>query len=155
MSIELIGSEDFKNSELEAIKQKFEDAGFEAKLSNRQTFRKSLAPPPEIWIVFGIAGIVVTSFMKGFFGKMGEDAYGKFKSVIRSVIQNKKENGITQVKIKVVNDTINIIILLPDDIETLNDAFDKLPKFLDNNQDMKNDMITFVNGKWMRLRDMK
>ena len=153
MDIEVITSKDFDESDLGEIKQLFEDVSFEIRIDNERMSRKSMEPPPAIWVtVFIPAALwVANQFFSGFFNRMGGDAYDKFKDVIKKVLEKRKRDQDTQLRIHVRKDKNMIIVPLPDDKDELKIALDTLPKFLDDNPDL-NEWINFENGEWKRLR---
>ena len=139
MDIEVITSKDFDDSDLGEIKQLFFDKGFDIGIDNVRMIRESMVPPPAIWIdliIGGIVGVAVTAFFTGFFNRMGVDAYDNFKQIVKKILEKRKRDELTQLRIHVKKGQQRIIIPIPDDIEKQEQALDALPEFLDKNSDI-------------------
>ena len=151
MSIEAITSNDFDNSDLDEIKQLFNELNLEISINNQRMVRRSLELPPAIWIFIFISAWYVKPFFSGFFCKMGEDAYDNFKLAVKKTLEKRKRDQDTQLRIHVKKDDVNeIIALFPTDSDKLKIALDSLPKFLDANPDL-NRFIQFENDEWKAL----
>ena len=150
MSIEVITSEDFNNFDLDEIKQLFNGLDLKINIDNQRMVRRSIEPPPAIWIVISIITVLIAQpFFSGFFHKMGEDAYENFKGAVKEISKKRKSGQDTQLRIHVKKDKNMITVTLPTDSDNLKIALNALPEFLDANSDL-NGWINFDHGKWKR-----
>ena len=151
MSIEIITSKDFDNSDLDEIKQLFNELNLEISIDNQRIVRRSLEAPPAIWIFIFVSAWLAKEFFSGFFRRMGEDAYDNFKMAVKKTLEKQKRDQDTQLRIHVKKDDVNeIIAFFPIDSDKLKTALDSLPRFLDANPDL-NGYIRFKNDEWEAL----
>ena len=160
MRIEIVASDDFDTTDIEEIKQMFSNDGFDVETSPIRMVRHSVDIPPAIWIELliniaerlEIKQITDNEFFTTLFDSIEEYAWSNFKKIIKKILQKRKRNEPTQLRIHVKIQKQIIIILMPDEPEKQEQALNILPKFLDNNPKL-NGIIEFRDGQWKEPGD--